>query len=76
MRLNALRWIGSNTWIRTPESLTTLSDSRTPDTGAQIAGGVKNDSEDSSKGTIGRDHTAIHKLSHMLGNDSLVYYIS
>jgi len=69
-------WTGSNTRIGDPEFLTTFSNSRTADTRAQITGGVKNDSEDSSKHTIGRDYTAIRKLSHMLGNVSLAYYIS
>jgi len=69
-------WTGSNTRIGDPEFLTTFSNSQTADTRAQIAGGVKNDSEDSSKSTIGRDYTAIRKLSHMLGNVSFAYYIS
>jgi len=69
-------WTGSNTRIGDPEFLTTFSNSRTADTRAQIAGGVKNGSEDSSKSTLGRDYTAIRKLSHMLGNVSFAYYIS
>jgi len=73
--LETLRLIGSNTLIRAPESLITVSDSRTPNKGAHTAGGVKTILEIVEKNTVGRDHTTIRKLSHIDRNIFLAYYI-